>query len=311
MSNQRKKIAIFTRYSKNLSNVVRRYELRIPDETYLCPICLAPFTIKDLAPNPDNFLTLEHTPPKRLGGTADIFTCFHCNHSHGRVDKRFGQHLKVRSFLFRDQDVNVPLKIRLGDMELEATAETKQDGTLWFKLPPGTNMEQLSPLVIANRTFDFQVQSAKICHIKVSILRTAYLKAFAALGYEFILQRRFNIIRKQLLNPDELVLPSYGVLGSISMDQAQGIYVVTHPKDFQSLLVYFKTKRNNGRQEKFTALIPLPACDVEAFYNHLKSLENAAGQHSIRYTPLPKIDIASPENGGRILALLQELTANV
>ena len=52
-----------------------------------CPICLAPFTERDVEQG--EAVTLEHVPPRsfKAGGIAMCLTCADCNNSASRVEQ--------------------------------------------------------------------------------------------------------------------------------------------------------------------------------------------------------------------------------
>lgn len=72
---------------------------------------------------------------------------------------------------------------------------------------------------------------------KASWIRTAYLAAFAALGWLYVLQRELQPIRDQLKHPDEKILPaltSYDVKAPSSRRQ---IHLIHEPTDIRCVLV--------------------------------------------------------------------------
>src|SRR5690349_10100056 len=78
---------IFEVYSKQLHGLVDSgilTDISLPyDQTYLCPICLRPFSVDDILDSAPNMLTLEDAPPKSLGGHASVLTCKSCNSRSG------------------------------------------------------------------------------------------------------------------------------------------------------------------------------------------------------------------------------------
>src|SRR5437867_4136068 len=55
--------------------IVGRYGPAFAD-SYVCPLCLNAFRFDALA---DGRLTVEHVPPRRLGGRGLLLTCARCN----------------------------------------------------------------------------------------------------------------------------------------------------------------------------------------------------------------------------------------
>src|ERR1700726_3097145 len=52
----------------------------VDQPTYLCPICMTPFSVEALA---NKSLSSEHVPPKSVGGRELLLTCTVCNNSAG------------------------------------------------------------------------------------------------------------------------------------------------------------------------------------------------------------------------------------
>ena len=79
---------LFDKYSANLhllhDNGLLPH-LRLPhNQTFICPVCLNPFSVDDLDTTKENHLTLEDVPPKSLGGKPTILTCKVCNNTAGQ-----------------------------------------------------------------------------------------------------------------------------------------------------------------------------------------------------------------------------------
>jgi hypothetical protein len=71
---------LFRTYARNFSLVLSkgRPDITIEEEIYACPLCSKLFGRSNLTD-----LTLEHVPPKALGGRISLLTCKNCNSSHG------------------------------------------------------------------------------------------------------------------------------------------------------------------------------------------------------------------------------------
>ena len=59
-----------------------------------CPLCLADFDRSDVLAGTN--VTLEHAPPKSLGGTAICLTCKSCNNNASLIDQHAYQSAKAR-----------------------------------------------------------------------------------------------------------------------------------------------------------------------------------------------------------------------
>ena len=114
---------IFAAYTDNFRNYIDAIGQKIlgynkegvfadyEGKAYACPLCWQIFTEHQIEENADteNFLTLEHNPPKVVGGKATILTCKKCNSQNGaKLDDLVGKLLVAESFLLND---HVQLKL--------------------------------------------------------------------------------------------------------------------------------------------------------------------------------------------------------
>ena len=106
-----KRKTIFDKYAANLSlylKYIDRELILIKDgklykntgKAYLCPLCYNVFFDTKINDS-TNYLTLEHTVPKTVGGkAANVFTCKQCNNSFGgKSDNVIRKLLVTESFL--------------------------------------------------------------------------------------------------------------------------------------------------------------------------------------------------------------------
>lgn len=78
-----KKAMLFERQARNFRLVRKTFlDLRVSpdfDDMVFCPLCLKPYATSAN----DKTLSLEHAPPKKLGGKIVALTCQSCNNRHG------------------------------------------------------------------------------------------------------------------------------------------------------------------------------------------------------------------------------------
>src|SRR5262249_8019510 len=96
----------------------------------------------------------------------------------------------------------------------------------------------------------------------VGWLRAAYLIAFAALGYGYILRRELDPVGEQTRRPTELILDRFCV---ITPDGSGGnqVYLVREPAELESVLVFF---------EQDCAVL-LPSTESTGTYERLENVE--------------------------------------
>ena len=216
-----------------------------------CPICLTPFEREDVAVG--NNVTLEHAPPKSLGGSVKCLTCVECNSSAGgSIDQAVI--LKKRAVADVKTGRGLEIDIEIGD----------DINTTYFN-PDGINRETLKTSA-AKKMFDEMSQDNKIvtmlgefvarskfsgnnqikisqkqhneAHVAVSQLRSAYLLVFSLLGNEgnhYAESKSIQPIREQIMNPDDQIVPDFCVryfLKSTSDPSGNIIFLNTwnHPK---------------------------------------------------------------------------------
>ena len=74
-------------------------------------------------------------------------------------------------------------------------------------------LEKANPSELTNIHFKFSASSPRL--VQIGLLRIAYLMAFCKFGNAFILNKVYDDIRKQILNPGVDLLPSYGEVGKM------------------------------------------------------------------------------------------------
>lgn len=72
---------------------------------------------------------------------------------------------------------------------------------------------------------------------RVSWIRSAYLAAFAAFGWTYILQSNLQPIRDQLANPSSVTLPLLSMYDSNGNSERRELWIVKKPVERRSLLV--------------------------------------------------------------------------
>ena len=216
---QNRRSRIFDRGVAALRNVV---SVSLDEDRYACPLCMRAFTRQHLE---QGFLSLEHVPPRSMGGRPLVLTCVDCNSgaghtidaaAHRRAEMwRFarvvgkdegsysaplrmkikGEKLTVRATLGGatndlrlDQELNNPESLR---RLREALQKHASEGT-W---------REIGPINLGMLTGFHDLLS------RLSDLKTAYLLAFATFGYRYAFSKQLEPVRRQLANPEHEILP--------------------------------------------------------------------------------------------------------
>ena len=182
----------------------------------VCPLCGRGFT------EAQDF-TVEHVPPKSVGGTAMCVTCRECNSRAGhRVDYTLPELARMAQMgdaIFRGQGsyegetrvtvgghtTNAIMAVGLRRVDLVVDPERND---------PARVQQQLRWIEDYARTGGGEIRfdtnsKFKYSHARarVSLLRAAYLAAFALYGYTYAFNRRLNVVRAQIADPDQEIVP--------------------------------------------------------------------------------------------------------
>jgi hypothetical protein len=184
-------------------------------EIYFCPICGSGFTQNALQAI---ILTLEHIPPKSLGGKTLLLTCKQCNNTAGhKIDsalhRRQCHYNLIQAITKKEGTYKGRVILNIGGQKLNYNLSIK--GEKWIFQPAGNDPESVKRLqsqlesYVSENSWDGQQFNVSTVHgyhkwlSKVGDLRIAYLIAFAAFGYRYAFDERLDPIREQIKNPTE------------------------------------------------------------------------------------------------------------
>lgn len=184
-----------------------------PPECYVCPLCLRGFGVAALE---TNALTLEHAPPESIGGRAVCLTCSDCNHWSGsEIDHHMLNAERAIAFN-RGEDVSVRGSITLSGVKQKGQMSFRSGQMIWQGVPranrPGVTedfVQAMTELVALGRDGMGTRIDAELDlgfderRVNLGWARAAYLIAFAALGYRYILQPSLDSLRAQIADPAE------------------------------------------------------------------------------------------------------------
>jgi hypothetical protein len=223
-----------------------------PTAGYMCPLCLQIF-------DDPNDLTREHAPPRRLGGSVVALSCKRCNHDAGRhIDVQVRAQEDYLDLLDGRMEGMRDARLEVGGVSVRAEAGLSPDGLRFIP-----SMKRNNPAQFEAHRAAWDALGSGGGNVKFSVvfnyrrtvvaagwLRSAYLVAFAALGYTYILNPRLDIVRRQIHNPkDEILKDIYSHIAGAD-PSARLIIRVEDPPELASLSVEM------GRH-----LVLLPAVD--------------------------------------------------
>jgi hypothetical protein len=206
-------------------------------EAYPCPLCARGFGRAALD---DGTLTIEHAPPEALGGRPICLTCKDCNRTAGHtVDAQMRRRETSFDFAAGTMEKPHPARFQIGETSVNVDFYFGPAGIMVIGDPKRNHpaaqasfQAEFESRVGPGRTddFSFTVTPLKIGHKAqldlVGWLRSAYLVAFAALGYRYIFQSRLEVVRRQLRAPEETIIEDFSVvLPKAKRDERRFIFV--------------------------------------------------------------------------------------
>ena len=211
------KETIFARGSEAIRHITD-----VDKDLYACPLCRNAFSKEALD---TGSLTLEHVPPDSIGGRGIVLTCHQCNSKAGyTIEAQLHRRLELIKFaqaLTGEGDYSGRIKLTMSKTKTNADAEI-EDGQLTVVVPDAINnpehrkgqFEKLDQMA-ENDAWDgykFNVSPTTRYTPRVAnlgYLKSGYLAAFSALGYLYIMQKSLEVVREQISNPEDRLIPNY------------------------------------------------------------------------------------------------------
>ena len=185
-----------------------------------CPICLTAFTRNDV--NAGRVVTLEHVPPKFVGGQARCLTCKRCNTYLGR---NIDQAAAIAT---------QPAKVTINIMGKQGAFRLSDDGkplTTPFRQYTKRDIENLRNT--KSRTFTMGLQIPDREAVATSWIKAAYLAVFSLLGplegYDYVCGKALAPVRQQILDPLNRGAASKYVIGKQEDFPDRDILLVIQP----------------------------------------------------------------------------------
>lgn len=301
--NKDKKLRIFKVFSQNLEWITKHPTFTgnlKASNNYICPICLRIFDESSLEQGINNPLTIEHVPPEALGGKSKLLTCKECNSKSGHLLD--GQLYKL--LLQMDFDSFLPnsktkATFDLNGNKVNGSVEIDNEGVWSLRLMPQysnpkhsesffkdfkMSTKSVNPMVrppfveqFKSPTFKFSKRnSAQIKRAEVAVLRIAYLYLFSIFGNSVLLNPFLDNVRKQILSPDEDILPRPFWIKYYFAEEWDGINLIRSPKELRCFLIIFNLKTDSGTR-KIAIALPGPYENGLDIYENIKTLLGTDG----------------------------------
>lgn len=292
---QLKKKKIFEHYSTNLNWIKEKTNVKFKIEFergILCPICLDIFLENQLEISSENYLTLEHNPPDSLGGKANILTCKSCNNKLGHkcdvallnylLDQDFknfkpnSKHRtilknpkgdKVTAIINWDNDGKLIIDVKgkhSNPKDLKNIIESEEKGIF-----PNEN----DPYSFFTSKWNFEFESPNKGDMRlasIALLKIGYLLAFEKFGHIFLFNKNLDIIRKQILNPDENIIKDPFWINYNFPENLLGMSIIEKPKKLNAFVSTFKLVTPSGSPQISIVLPKYGENDYEIYQNMRK-----------------------------------------
>lgn len=278
-----KRKRLFDKYAKQLSEIVQaglyKIELKF-EKTFICPICLNHFSEDDLDINKKNHLTLEDAPPYSLGGKANTLTCKKCNNESGyKIDSHLVKLLneqEIRNFL-PNTEANVILEHK-GE-KAQGHLKIDENGIMTIHhLLKNNNPKKLEKYVEKTGKGDipiltFKASRVEIKKVEVALLKSAYILAFQHYGYPLILSKAFDVVRRQISNPDEEIYPNgFWSKQDSYNEESAGVHFISSKK-LEGIMSIFILETDNGTKGGYGVYLPVSNNEYEEVIESLKQIE--------------------------------------
>lgn len=256
--NDDKKSAIFNKYKENLNLLVDNDIIDGAKDIYICPLTLDEH--KTL--NEEDPLSLEDAPQVSLGGNAKTLTNTSANNTCGfKIDNHLVERFKYLEKSSFSPNSEIPIDLNIGGKKVRGTLKVHEDGEHELKTSKkNNNPEYLKTFVdntVGGDILDIQIPRKEIDVDKAqyALLKDAYILFFEKTGYAYIFDDCFEVIRKQILNPQRRVIPTKFYLSFPNDVINNGVYFVKD-KGLESVFVVFDLKYGDY-QQKFGVFFPL------------------------------------------------------
>jgi len=283
---------LFAHFNKNLNMIPANPRVKVHpdrDDMVICPLCFNKFfTLDNFV---DGSLTLDHVPPESLGGKGIVLTCKRCNNEQGtHLESFLVSHindlnaLQGRPNSFIDGTITTDLieKVRIN---------FQQNGKS-FSIFPHKAAYLKEAERFTNQFANGQVGSLKLTlrmtnprRAKLSLLRSAYLLAFAYMGYGFLNNDNLEIVRKQLDNPEIDLFPEQAiqyVSENEFPDTFLGINIIRNEHGEKSYYIIFDIKKIE-KSYRAGVMLPGPNDSDYRVFQHIRGLTNQRIEYTITH----------------------------
>jgi len=257
---------------------------------YLCPLCLVNGVLLEssISIGWHSEFSLDHFPPKSVGGFLETLVCKKCNNdAGGKYESELKEKMKQMSFNNRIFSSSLVGKAKINGVPGSYTSQLSigADGKHEISLKP--NPKAHTPLLDKfiedskrNFTSSIEVTMPIANEIKVSksFLKAAYLFCFDYWGYEFVFSKTGEMIRKVLRDEIQYpaFTPTFWLREAIEISDTRftplGLCYLQKPKDCKCFVVNMLLEDNETNYKNLASvLIPNP---TDTGWDDLKRIQD-------------------------------------
>lgn len=240
---------------------------------YMCPLCMNIYTEQEAY----KLLTEEDVPQNSLGGSRITLTCKECNSTCGhQIDIHLLNAIKSKDQSLFLPNTNRQVLVESGDQYLNASLEVSNIKDIKLIVDTKRNNPQvwksfnstiLKPFEIVD-VLDKPLKTIKR-RVEAALIKNAYLLLFVKTGYIFLFDSHYDILRRQIKQPDVFHLPE-GLWTVQDLALSDGIYL-TQDNKYRGFFVIYTLKYRSSY--KVCVLIPTPNVSYLAATKELRKFE--------------------------------------
>lgn len=284
----------FSRFASNRKETFKKNGITInagdfilPDELYLCPISLNLYSIENLN---NKELTIEHVPPRSLGGKELVLVAKELNNTDGHTsDKDLLLFFQTKNFLEHGKVLNAKISAESLDLKGVTTgfslqklhaSEVNKMNIKFMTSQHNVKAMEFKGLFDNWNELSFKVSGQMSTKLKVkTILKCAYLTAFSRIGYDLLYDssgyksNTYGVILDILNNrKNEQDFP-FACLAEHAPLENTDLGVINTPLNLRALVVNLSFKLDD-QLHKYVVFLPHPeSTDLE----NLKSIKTISG----------------------------------
>lgn len=224
-------------FNLGVSALEKSILVRAPDgetirDAYACPLCIRFFSRDAIVEH----LTIEHVPADSVGGMPLVLTCAWCNNGAGTsIDEELSKHNRMQQALRGERPMRVSVDgvnalMQLRPAEVHLAVDTKHTEPKRAREWMAQANAGEAPFEIVGDIRDVPIERS----VQLSMLRSAYLAAFALEGYRHILGTAYLPFRRQMRDLDVDVIEAMPVLHK--PEWPSGIREARHPAVGRTLM---------------------------------------------------------------------------